>query len=345
MSERSVRTTTPSMSNFRYVRILNHRRVFAHATPLFFEAGIAKVDTLEISSLSAEPCAGASFCGVAFDIPPDEWHALEKREDEYVLAESLYEPLDAPKGNNNPRGTLVGMLCTRGSDTKLKERGVWPRYMAALETLPATAPRTCWDWAPSSGILPCPTYLRHCLLASRRSDVPDEVRESFLDDTYLCDRATTLRAYLARPGFRDYVESSLPPKELEQDMAAEHKLPSSCSRTRLAPTTPPSNPDRSQNGPPPGSAYRQKAHSQMTPQPEALHTRDVHAPADRLTLSQGGGIPRPRRERLAPVARTRGTSPVPASPEGCVTAATALTPVTPPNPNQGAARAPTLTQR
>jgi hypothetical protein len=208
MSQASVRITMPSMRNFRYVRIEGHRRVFGHMSPLFFEAGIARAETLEISSLSAEPCEGASFCGVAFDIPREEWAAFVAREDEYVLSASKFRTLDGNVASE-------GMLCTSGSDQLLKERGVWPRYMASLDTLPDQTLRTCWHWAETSGLLPCACYLRHCLLSSRRDGIPDAVRQSFLDDSLLVDRKTTLREYLSRPGVEDHVMSSLPPPGLE----------------------------------------------------------------------------------------------------------------------------------
>ena len=53
-------------------------------------------------------------------------------------------------------------------------------------------------WAHDSGLLPCGAYLRHCVLAAKRLGAV--AHDSFLDDTYLCDRKTTVRQYLeARP--------------------------------------------------------------------------------------------------------------------------------------------------
>jgi hypothetical protein len=211
LSASSTKLTMPSSHNFRYVRILGHRRCFAHISPLFSEAGIARPETLELASLSAEPCAGSSFMGVAFDIPRDEWGAFVDRELEYVIALARFEPLDGA-GDGPPEG----MLCTRGSDALLRERGVWSRYEAAFDAYaPPIASRTCWDWGEASGLLPCACYLRHCLLSSRRAGIPAAVRESFLDNTYLVDRKTTLREYLSRPGVEEKVMSSLPPPNLE----------------------------------------------------------------------------------------------------------------------------------
>jgi hypothetical protein len=208
----------PSSHNFRYVRIVDHRRCFAHISPLFSEAGIAKPETLELASLSAEPSSGNSFMGVAFDIPREEWGAFVDREMEYVITLAKFQPLgDGDHGDKLGEGQPgEGMLCTRGSDALLQERGVWSRYEAAFDSfVPPLESRTCWDWGEASGLLPCACYLRHCLLSSRRAGIPVAVRESFLDNTYLVDRKTTLRDYLNRPGVEEYVMSSLPPPNLE----------------------------------------------------------------------------------------------------------------------------------
>lgn len=55
-----------------------------------------------------------------------------------------------------------------------------------------------WEgWGLASGLLPCPVYCRHCVLASRREGVPPEAARSFVQETYLADRTTTLEEYLA----------------------------------------------------------------------------------------------------------------------------------------------------
>jgi hypothetical protein len=53
---------------------------------LFPLAGIARLDTREMSSLSTEQCEGASFIATLFEIPIEEFPALEQREAEFVLA-------------------------------------------------------------------------------------------------------------------------------------------------------------------------------------------------------------------------------------------------------------------
>lgn len=45
------------------------RRVFAHTAPIFFQRGIARLDTLEISSLSCEEAPSHSIVVSVFDVP------------------------------------------------------------------------------------------------------------------------------------------------------------------------------------------------------------------------------------------------------------------------------------
>jgi hypothetical protein len=58
-------------------------------------------------------------------------------------------------------------------------------------------------------VLPCRVYLRHCVLAAQ--GLGPEAHASFLDGTYLADRVTSVRAYLAQ---RPEILQELPPPEL-----------------------------------------------------------------------------------------------------------------------------------
>ncbi|KAH1209164.1 hypothetical protein HKD37_15G042710 [Glycine soja] len=72
LSERSARSTFPDLANFRTARLNRFRRVFAHVAPVFFERGIAKPETMEISSLSVEPCEGETLVVTVFEIRKSE---------------------------------------------------------------------------------------------------------------------------------------------------------------------------------------------------------------------------------------------------------------------------------
>ncbi|KAK6146192.1 hypothetical protein DH2020_020061 [Rehmannia glutinosa] len=72
LSERSARSTFPDLLNFRVAKLRGFRRVFAHVAPIFFERGIAKPETKEISSLSVEPCEGETLVVTTFEIQRSE---------------------------------------------------------------------------------------------------------------------------------------------------------------------------------------------------------------------------------------------------------------------------------
>ena len=85
LSERSARTTFPDLSNLRLGRLVGWRRVFAHVAPIFFERGIANVETREMSSLSVEPCPGARCVVSLFEAPmsDEQLAAYVEREHEF----------------------------------------------------------------------------------------------------------------------------------------------------------------------------------------------------------------------------------------------------------------------
>jgi len=60
-------------------------------------------------------------------------------------------------------------------------------------------------------ILPCRTYLRHCVLAAEH--LSPAAHASFLDHTYLADRTTTIREHLR---FNPGIMAELPPPELAE---------------------------------------------------------------------------------------------------------------------------------
>jgi hypothetical protein len=61
----------------------------------------------------------------------------------------------------------------------------------------------------SNDVLPCRVYLRHCVLAAK--GFCPEAHDSFLDNTYLADRVTTIRQYLQQ---HPEILDELPPPEL-----------------------------------------------------------------------------------------------------------------------------------
>ncbi|KAJ7980313.1 Butirosin biosynthesis [Quillaja saponaria] len=188
LSERSSRSTFPDLLNFRVARLNGFRRVFAHAAPIFFERGIAKPETKEISSLSVEPCEGETLIATVFEIKKSEIPAFIKREHEFRFLAVLPETLDG-KPFDHP-----AVLCARYSDEEFLEI----RCKGSKDIYFQQYGRWNIDKIWRDDIFPCRTYLRHCVLAAK--NLGEAAYSNFLDHTYLANRKTTIRKYLATTG-------------------------------------------------------------------------------------------------------------------------------------------------
>ncbi len=175
------------------------RRVFAH--PHLFLLGENIVDypsTLKIASLSAEPApSDVSFVAAAFEVDLDDSQreAFLRREPEYKIDTTPFYAID---DNDGFEVIGEGVICLASKDTDID-----------LSKKPASM-ESVWDWSRDSGLLPFSMYLRHCLLATEKAG--GAAYESFLNDTYLVDRQTTLAEYLEQHG--EEVMSSRPPSHL-----------------------------------------------------------------------------------------------------------------------------------
>jgi len=186
--------------NFRHVRIRGKRRVFAH--PHLFLIGEGVVDfpnTLKAASLSAEPAPpDISFVAAAFEVDLDDSQreAFIRREPEYKIDTTQFYSLDDENGSE---ALGEGVICLASTDADIE-----------MIRKPDSV-KSVWNWAPDSGLLPLSLYLRHCLLAVEK--VGGSPLESFLEDTYLVDRQTTLAKYLKE--HKEEVMNSLPPPYLK----------------------------------------------------------------------------------------------------------------------------------
>ncbi|KMT16526.1 hypothetical protein BVRB_3g048200 [Beta vulgaris subsp. vulgaris] len=188
LSERSARSTFPELCNFRVARLRGFRRVFAHVAPIFFERGIAKPETKEISSLSVEPYEGEELIVTLFEIQKSEVPSFMERELEFRFLAVLPETLEGKAFKN------AAVLCTRYSDEEFFN----VRCQGSKEVFHQHYGRYNIDKIWRDDVFPCRTYLRHCVLAAK--NLGDAAHNNFLDHTYLADRHTTIRQYLATTG-------------------------------------------------------------------------------------------------------------------------------------------------
>ncbi|CAM0955893.1 unnamed protein product [Alopecurus aequalis] len=188
LSERSARSTFPELEGFRVAALRGFRRVFAHAAPIFFERGIAIEATKEFSSLSVEQCEGEMIVVTVFEIKEEEVPAFIERETEFRFLAVVPQGLD---GVSFPNPAVV---CARYSD----EEYFQVRCKGSKEIYNQHYGRYNIDKIWRDDILPCRPYLRHCVLAAKNLGEP--AYGNFLDHTYLGNRKTTMREYLATNG-------------------------------------------------------------------------------------------------------------------------------------------------
>jgi hypothetical protein len=196
LSEKSSRLTFPNLKRFRRGRVDNYRRVFGHPTSIFFRRGIANTDTKEMSSLAVEPARGYGFVASIFEVSKADLIegsqpglAFLKREEEFDIVQVPFVDLDSSHGGS--RNDAKGIICTRSTDEEFIRKWGQDHFDDHYKKYGI---ETIWKWQPDSGLRPCAIYLRHCVLASR--SLGQECYDSFLDDTYLVDRRTTIREYL-----------------------------------------------------------------------------------------------------------------------------------------------------
>ena len=164
LSEKSSRTTFPTLSNFRLGKVLDHRRVFAHPASIFFQRGIANFDTLELSSLSVEYEKGCSMICSVFEVPNEGLFAADapgenvipsqkflEREEEFEITKVRYEDLQ--------HGELKeGIICRRSTDEAYIKRWGEDRFKKNYIDYGIN---TIWGWTESSGIQPCVSSIVH----------------------------------------------------------------------------------------------------------------------------------------------------------------------------------------
>ncbi|GFR46377.1 hypothetical protein Agub_g7959 [Astrephomene gubernaculifera] len=243
LSERSARYTFPNLTDFRLGKVHGWRRVFAHTADVFFARGIARPDTAEIASLSLERCeptsqqpqwgvlvaqatagapeglpapvaaAEAATPAVAaatpaavvvslFEVPatPASVAAFIAREHEFRFV--AVEPTDM---EGRPVGRKA-VICARNTDADYRRLRCPPDEWARRWS-PYGITRVWRD-----DVLPCRTYLRHCVLAARA--LGPQAEEAFLQGTFLADRRTTIAEHLARNP--DIMEERPPPELSER---------------------------------------------------------------------------------------------------------------------------------
>jgi len=158
---------------------------------------------------------------------PKPTGAFLEREEEFDIVEVPYVDLISIDDNNSSSSSnkdiaseQVGVLCTRYTDDDYINRWGKERFD---ENYSKYGIDTIWGYKTNSGLLPCRVYLKHCYLASQSqsmdmgsgsSSLSKQCFNSFLDETFLVDRKTTIRQYLKENP--NLIENTIPPPGFEE---------------------------------------------------------------------------------------------------------------------------------
>ncbi|KAL3797720.1 hypothetical protein HJC23_000265 [Cyclotella cryptica] len=138
----------------------------------------------------------------------DEMNRVPQRMDTSVSTNTSELSFGEKPHSQQQQQPRMGVICRRSTDEAYIARWGQSHFDKQYKKYGID---TIWNWSRDSGLKPCPVYMRHCVLASRRCG--EECYASFLDDTFLVDRRTTLREYLMENPHLMEVE---PPEELRE---------------------------------------------------------------------------------------------------------------------------------
>ncbi|KAE8681168.1 putative protein phosphatase 2C 73-like [Hibiscus syriacus] len=189
VSERSARSTFPSLLNFRVAKLKGFRRVFAHVAPIFFDRGIPSQKLRELEfrflavlpeTLDGEPFANpAVLCGRYSD---EEFFQIRC------------------KGSKDIYFQQYG----RCNIEKIWQDDILQCHVYLRHCLIFSVCISC-------RAVPCSAYLQHCVLAAK--NLGDIAYNNFLDHTFLGDRTTTMRTYSTTTG--SGIMEEQPPESLK----------------------------------------------------------------------------------------------------------------------------------
>jgi hypothetical protein len=141
-----------------------------------------------------------------------------EREEEFDIVEVPFVELANAGNNDDDCGTgtststiTTGVLCTRFTDEGYIKRWGIERFNKHYNKYGI---ETIWGYKNNSGLRPCRVYLRHCYLAAQ--SMGPICLNSFLDETFLIDRITTIRQYLEKDENYNLILNTIPPPGFEE---------------------------------------------------------------------------------------------------------------------------------
>ena len=180
ISETSARQTAPTLSNFKLGKVHGYKRIFNKAGIVFFRRGSVRSDDISVASCAtrSDPRYAIGCC--VFDCTEEDFTKIYEREHRFRWIEVDVETED---------GVVKGRMCTEYNDADyLLNKCVLPS--AYFERVGQYYDKKIWR----DDILPHKQYLAFCLGAV--SSVSDDMKDNFLDTTFLADGETSIRTFL-----------------------------------------------------------------------------------------------------------------------------------------------------
>ncbi len=183
MSEKDARRTCPNLQNFRYGRVPDYARVFGKVDSNHYD-----YDRDHIANWAFFEAPDHETLVTLFEIPEEEYEALVAREMDYHLKSIKFIELEtgtvgqgiaccAFKNNSD----FLAHLEKEPLQNKLYKARYHDKYRGDV-------------WRDD--LLPCNKYLAFVL--SIANNINDKYIQNILDQSYLGDRKTKVREYLAK---------------------------------------------------------------------------------------------------------------------------------------------------
>ncbi len=190
LAESSARETLPELENFRIVRVPGYRRIFNKVGVVFLSRYGADPDALPIASCATQAQPGAEIICTQFECSEAAFSLLYEREHRFEWVEvATFDMHGQPSS---------GRICTQSTDHYYRHH-----KCADEAEYQHRVGRFYRGLLWRKDILPFPRYLAFCLQAAEA--LGSEVLANFLDQSFLADGETPLRAYLeSEPEMADW---------------------------------------------------------------------------------------------------------------------------------------------
>ncbi|WP_026941733.1 gamma-glutamylcyclotransferase [Hellea balneolensis] len=185
LSPISIKRLFPNARNITPVKIPGHARCFNSYGTLSIAKGLAQSGDKELAHAAAILRPDTTLYALAFELDEADFKTYERHEFRYDLQE--VEATSRVTG-----GSLSAIICYEGADHLIDTSLVGVSDIYALYAQYGVS--AFWH----TQHLPADIYLKHCLAAAR--ELGEDWVSNFLDSSFIHDRETSMREYLADRG-------------------------------------------------------------------------------------------------------------------------------------------------